>query len=407
LLLSAASGGIRQVLCLCIFLLVPWLGQDFFPHSDSGQFLLHIRAKTGMRIEETARLSDLVENAIRGEIPSVEMDNIIDNIGLPYSPLNLMHSTSGVLGANDVDVLVSLREKHHPTEDYVRALRHKLPAEFPGVTFYFLPADMVTQILNFGLPSPIDVQIEGNDVQASHRIAEKIMAELHQVSGLTDLHIQQPLDYPTLEVAVDRTKALQAGYTEHEVASSVLNTLSGSFQITQMFQVNWQNGVDYSLVAQTPQYRIQSLQDVQNIPIAGGSQGNPEILADLASMQRSHEMAIISPYNIRRVIDIFGANQDRDLGAVSRDVKRIVDANRKNLPRGSFITIRGQVDTMRSSYIGLIAGLSARSSSYTCSSWSTSNPGSTHSLSSPRFRQPWPASSSCCSSRTQRSVCRP
>jgi multidrug efflux pump subunit AcrB len=190
LLLSAASGGIRQVLCLCIFLLVPWLGQDFFPHSDSGQFLLHIRAKTGMRIEETARLSDLVENAIRGEIPSVEMDNIIDNIGLPYSPLNLMHSTSGVLGANDVDVLVSLREKHHPTEDYVRALRHKLPAEFPGVTFYFLPADMVTQILNFGLPSPIDVQIEGNDVQASHRIAEKIMAELHQVSGLTDLHIQ-------------------------------------------------------------------------------------------------------------------------------------------------------------------------------------------------------------------------
>jgi multidrug efflux pump subunit AcrB len=275
-----------------------------------------------------------------------------------------------------VDVLVSLREKHHPTEDYVRALRHKLPAEFPGVTFYFLPADMVTQILNFGLPSPIDVQIEGNDVQASHRIAEKIMAELHQVSGLTDLHIQQPLDYPTLEVAVDRTKALQAGYTEHEVASSVLNTLSGSFQITQMFQVNWQNGVDYSLVAQTPQYRIQSLQDVQNIPIAGGSQGNPEILADLASMQRSHEMAIISQYNIRRVIDIFGANQDRDLGAVSRDVKRIVDANRKNLPRGSFITIRGQVDTMRSSYIGLIAGLSARSSSYTCSSWSTSNPGS-------------------------------
>jgi multidrug efflux pump subunit AcrB len=346
-------------LCLCVFLLVPWLGQDFFPHSDSGQFILHIRAKTGMRIEETARLSDLVENAIRGEIPSVEMDNIIDNIGLPYSPLNLMHSTSGVLGANDVDVLVSLREKHHPTEDYLRALRHKLPAEFPGATFYFLPADIVTQILNFGLPSPIDVQLEGNDVQASHRIAEKIMAELHQVSGLTDLHIQQPLDYPTLDVAVDRTKALQAGYTERDIASSVLNTLSGSFQITPMFQVNWQNGVNYSLVAQTPQYRIQSLQDIQNIPIAGGSQGNPEILADLASMNRSHEMAIISQYNIRRVIDIYGANQDRDLGAVSRDVKRIVDANRKNLPRGTFITIRGQVDTMRNSYIGLIAGLSA------------------------------------------------
>ena len=347
------------LLCLCVFPLVPWLGQDFFPHSDNGQFILHIRAKTGLRIEETARLSDLVENAIRSEIPSDEIDNIIDNIGLPYSPLNLMHSTSGVLGANDVDVLVSLGEKHHPTEDFVRALRQKLPAEFPGATFYFLPADIVTQILNFGLPSPIDVQIEGNDVQASHRIAERIMAELHQVSGLTDLHIQQPLDYPTLDVAVDRTKALQAGYTERDVASSVLNTLSGSFQITPLFQVNWQNGVNYSLVAQTPQYRIQSLQDVQNIPIAGGSQGNPEILADLASMNRSHEMAIISQYNIRRVIDIYGANQDRDLGAVSRDVKRIVDANRKNLPRGTFITIRGQVDTMRNSYIGLIAGLSA------------------------------------------------
>jgi multidrug efflux pump subunit AcrB len=182
------------LLCLCSFLLVPWLGQDFFPRLDSGQFILHIRAKTGMRIEETARLSDLVENAIRSEIPSDETDNIIDNIGLPYSPLNLMHATSGVIGANDVDVLVSLRENHHPVADYVRALRQRLPAEFPGATFYFLPADMVTQILNFGLPSPIDVQIEGNDVQASHRIAEKIVAELHQVSGLTDLHIQRPLD---------------------------------------------------------------------------------------------------------------------------------------------------------------------------------------------------------------------
>jgi CzcA family heavy metal efflux pump len=347
------------LLCLCSFLLVPWLGQDFFPQVDSGQFILHIRAKTGTRIEETARLSDLVENAIRREIPPNEIDNILDNIGLPYSPFNTMHATSGVLGPNDVDVLVSLREKHHPTADYVRALRQTLPTEFPGVTFYFLPADMVTQILNFGLPAPIDVQIEGNDVETSHQIAEKIMAELHQVSGLTDLHIQQPLDYPTLDIDVDRTKALQAGYTESDVASNVLNTLSGSFQITPMFQVNWNNGVDYNLVVQTPQYRIQTLQDVQNIPIAGGSHGNPEILADLATMKRSDEMAIVSHYNIRRVIDIYGANQDRDLGAVSRDVERIVDADRKQLPRGTFITLRGQVDTMRHSYIGLIAGVSA------------------------------------------------
>jgi len=344
-------------ICSCVFLLVPWLGQDFFPQSDNGQFILHIRANTGRRIEETARLSDLVEDSIRRDVPAVELDNILDNIGLPYSPLNTMHSTSGVMGANDVDVLVSLRPDHHPTANYVRELREKLPREFPGVTFYFLPADIVTQILNFGLPAPIDVQIEGSNVEASHEIAQKLMTELPQVPGLTDVHIQQSLDYPTLEVAVDRTKASQAGYTERDVASSVLNTLSGSFQITPMFFVNWNNGVSYNLVTQTPQYRLQTVKDIQDIPIAGGNKANPEILADVASMQRSHEMAIVSHYNIRRVIDVYGAVQDRDLGSVSREVQRIVDANRKLLPRGTFITVRGQVETMRSSYLGLIAGL--------------------------------------------------
>ena len=345
--------------CLSALLLVPWLGQDFFPQSDSGQFILHVRSKTGMRIEETARLSDLVEDFIRQEIPPSEIDNILDNLGLPYSQLNTMHSTSGVLGANDADILVSLSQKHHPTADYVRILRQRLPEEFPGVTFYFLPADIVTQILNFGPPSPIDVQIEGNNVEVSHQIAEKLMADMHSVSGLTDLHIQQPLDYPTLEVEVDRTKAAQAGYTEQQVAQSALNTLSGTFQVTPMFLVNWQNGVNYNLVAQTPQYRVQSIQDIQNIPIAGGRQGNPEILADIASLKRSHEMAILSHYNIRRVVDIYGSAQDRDLGAVSRDIEHIVDHYRKQLPRGTFISIRGQVDTMHSSYAGLIAGLVA------------------------------------------------
>jgi multidrug efflux pump subunit AcrB len=310
-----------------------------------------------MRIEETAQLSDRIEGVIRKEVPANEMDNILDNIGLPYSPLNTMHSTSGVLGANDVDILVSLNEHHRPTADYVRDLRKTLPQEFPGVTFYFLPADIVTQILNFGLPSPIDVQIEGSNVQANHVIAEKLMAQLHQVSGLADLHIQQPLDYPTLNVDVDRTKASQAGLTEQNIASSVLNTLSGSFQVTPMFFVNWNNGVNYNMVAQTPQYRIQSVKDIQNIPIADGNKNNPEILGDVASMQRSHEMAVISHYNIRRVIDVYGAVQDRDLGSVSRDVQRIVDANRASLPRGTFITIRGQITTMRASYNGLLLGL--------------------------------------------------
>src|ERR1700723_2016737 len=344
-------------LCLSVFLLVGWLGQDFFPSTDSGQLSLHVRAKTGTRIEDSAQLADQGEASIREEVPPDEIDNILDNIGLPFSPYNLMHSTSGVLGANDADVLVSLRKNHHPTAQYIRALRQKLPREFPGTTFYFLPADIVTQILNFGLPAPIDLQIEGSNIQANHDIAEKIMTELHQTPGLADLHIQQPLDYPTLDVDVDRTKTLQAGYQEKDVASSVLNSLSGSFQITPMFFVNWNNGVNYNLVAQTPQYRIQSIKDIQNIPIAGGTKGNPEILADVASMKRGSEVAVINHYNIRRVIDIYGTPQDRDLGAVSGDVQRIVDAHRKSLPRGTFITVRGQVETMHESYTGLISGL--------------------------------------------------
>jgi multidrug efflux pump subunit AcrB len=343
--------------CLCGVFLVPWLGQDFFPDTDSGQFILHVRARTGTRIEETARLFDLVEDVIRQNIPAKEMDNILDNIGLPYSPYNTMHSTSGVLGANDGDVLVSFRNNHHPVADYVRDLRALLPQRFPGATFYFLPADIVTQILDFGLPSPIDVQVEGNDVVGSQQIAEKLMAQMRQVPGLVDLRVQQPLDYPTLAVAVDRVKALQAGYTEQNVANSVLNALSGSFQITPLFFMNWKNGVNYNLVAQTPQYRFQSINDLLNIPLPAASGSNTEILGDVASVSRGHEIGLITHYNIRRVIDIYGAVQDRDLGAVSRDVQRIVDNSRQQLPRGTFITIRGQVRTMESSYAGLLTGL--------------------------------------------------
>ena len=343
--------------CLCGVFLVPWLGQDFFPDTDSGQFILHVRARTGTRIEETARLFDLVEDVIRQTIPAKEMDNILDNIGLPYSPYNTMHSISGVLGANDGDVLVSFRKNHRPVADYVRDLRALLPQQFPGVTFYFLPADIVTQILDFGLPSPIDVQVEGNDVVASQQIAEKLMNQMRQVPGLVDLRVQQPLDYPTLAVAVDRVKALQAGYTEQNVANSVLNALSGSFQITPLFFMNWKNGVNYNLVAQTPQYRFQSINDLLNIPLPAASGSNTEILGDVASVSRSHEIGLITHYNIRRVIDIYGAVQDRDLGAVSRDVQKIVDKSRQQLPRGTFLTIRGQVRTMESSYAGLLTGL--------------------------------------------------
>src|SRR5437867_289725 len=237
--------------CLAAFLLVPWLGQDFFPSTDSGQMLLHVRAKTGTRIEETARLVDLVEDAIRRTIPSAEIDNILDNIGFPYSVINYMHSTSGLIGAGDADILVSLKAMHRPTADYIRELRQHLPAAFPGVTLSFIPADIVTQILNFGLPAPIDMQIEGADLDGNRQVANQILTDLRQVPGLTDLRIQQPFDYPTFEVAVDRTKASQGGFTMRDVASSVLVSLSGSFQTTPTFFLDWQNGVDYNLVTET------------------------------------------------------------------------------------------------------------------------------------------------------------
>jgi CzcA family heavy metal efflux pump len=343
--------------CLAVFLLVPWLGQDFFPSTDSGQFILHLRAKTGTRIEETAKLSDEVETAIRRAIPERELDSIADNIGLPYSAINYMHSTSGLIGAGDADILVSLNENHHPTAAYMRQLRKQLPAQFPGATFYFLPADITTQILNFGLPAPVDIQIEGADTEGNRRVADKILAELRQVPGIADPHMQQPFDYPQYEVAIDRTKATQAGFSERDVANSMLNSLSGSFQISPMFFLNYQNGTSYNLVAQTPQYAVQSLQDLQNIPITAASSTRPLILADVASIHRTSEMEAINHYNIRRILDIYANVQDRDLGAVGRDINRIVAANTSSLPRGSFIRVRGQLETMRTSYTGLLGGL--------------------------------------------------
>jgi multidrug efflux pump subunit AcrB len=349
--------GVALALCASAFLLVPWLGQDFFPSTDSGQFILHLRAKTGTRIEETARLCDLVENSIRREIPQPEMNNILDNIGLPTSQINFMRATSGLTGASDADIFVSLNEDHRPTANYIRELRKKLPEEFPGVTFYFLPADIVTQILNFGLPAPVDIQIDGADLEGNRAVAEHILRELRRVPGITDARIQQTFDYPKFHVSLDRTKAAEGGYTPRDVASSLLVSLSGSFQVTPTFFLNWQNGVNYNLVEQTPQYAIQSLQDLQNIPISSQTGGRPEILADVASITRSNEVASLSHYNIRRVVDIYASVQDRDLGGAGQDISRIVDANRKSLPRGSFLTVRGQLDTMRTSYTGLLAGL--------------------------------------------------
>jgi multidrug efflux pump subunit AcrB len=345
--------------CLAVFALAPWLGQDFFPNTDSGQLILHMRAKTGTRIEETARLADLVEASIRQVVPVRDMDTILDNIGLPYSTINLTHSTSGVIGASDADILVSLKPGHEPTAHYVKAIRKELASKFPGTVFYFLPPDMITQILNFGLPAPIDVRIDGADVNGNRVVADNILEQVRKVPGIVDARIQQRFDYPDFQVDVDRTKAQQAGLTEADVASSVLNTLSGSFQTSPMFFLNGKNGVNYSLAAQTPQYDMQSLQDMQNIPVTGPAAHQQAILANVATIKRSQEMAAIDHYNIRRVIDVYANVEGRDLGAAGREIARIVDQNRHSLPRGSFLSIRGQIETMNNAYFDLFAGLAA------------------------------------------------
>ena len=345
------------LLCVSGMLLIPFLGEDFFPNSDTGQFKLHVRAKTGTRIEEAARLFDQVDNSIRRQIPPGELVTVLDNIGLPYSQLNLSYSNSGQIGSADGDILVTLSEKHRPTADYVRKLRVTLPKEFPGATFYMLPADIVTQILNFGMPSPIDIQIVGNNVETSRAFADRILPQLQTIPGAVDLHVHQTFDEPKLHLQVDRTKAAESGFSQMDVARSLLTSLSGSFQTQPTFWLNPVNGVSYNLVAQTPQYRIQSMQDLRNIPISGPNQKGPEILSDVADLNRSNEPAVLTHYNIRRTVDIYGSVQDRDLGAVGRDIQRVVDANRKYLVRGSEIVVRGQVDTMQNSFRGLLEGL--------------------------------------------------
>jgi len=340
-----------------VVFLIPWLGQDFFPSVDAGQFKLHIRARTGTRIEETARLSDLVEQSIRRQIPPKEVDSIIDTIGLPYSSINLSYSNSAPIGPADVDVLVSLKKDHRPTAQYVHDLRLRLPEEFPGVTFSFLPADIVSQILNFGLPAPIDIQIVGYGVAANRAFADKLLERVKQVRGTVDLRIQQPFDQPYLHVNVDRTKAQEVGFTQRDVANNLLVSLSGSFQTTPEFWLDPKTGVSYSIATQTPQYRIDSLQDLENIPVTGPSGARAGILASLASIRRDAGLAVVSHYDIQPLIDIYGSVQGRDLGGVARDLNKIVEASRKELPRGSQLIVRGQIQTMRSSYEGLLGGL--------------------------------------------------
>ena len=371
-------------------LLYPWLGQDFFPSVDSGSFKLHIRAQTGTRIEETARLCDEIDNAIRQEIPKSELVSIIDNIGIPYSGLNLSYTSTGVVGSADADITVALAEKHHPTDDYVQRLRARLPAEFPGTTFYTLPVDIVTQILNFGLPAPIDIQVIGNNVQGNREFIDRLLRDIIYVPGTADLHIQQPFNNPHFLVDVDRSKAQEIGLTQRDVAGSLLVSTSGSFQTAPTFWLDPRNGVSYNIAAQTPQFNLQSLSDLENIPMTtpsaaattilspnvsvgaanftpvttGAAPSNApgvvqpiQILGNLANLERGAEPATVSHYNIAPVLDIYGNVVNSDLRSVANKIAQIVAQHRKELPRGSQVVLRGQVETMNSSFIGLISGL--------------------------------------------------
>ncbi len=344
--------------CGASCLLLPFLGQDFFPKVDAGQMRLHVRAKTGTRVEETARLCDGVEAEIRRAIPADELDRIVDNVGLAVSGINNSYNNGGTIGPFDAEILISLNaEKHHPTAGYIRKLRHDLNLDFPGVSFFFQPADIVSQVLNFGLPSPIDIQIVGNQQETNYYIANWIAERLRQVPGAVDVHVQQMFDQPNLLVQADRTKMQEVGFSQRDVAASLLIALSGSFQTTPSFWMNPASGVSYNVVSQVPQYRLDTLQTLAGLPVTGPSGATPQLLGNLATIKRDAEQAVVSHYNVQPVIDVYGDVQGRDLGSVAKGFESIVKEAGKMLPRGSSIIVRGQVKTMRSSFIGLGLGL--------------------------------------------------
>jgi multidrug efflux pump subunit AcrB len=347
--------------CVVTLLLIPLLGSDLFPSVDAGQIRLHLRAPTGTRVEETTALCDRIEQYIRQQIPKDELGSILDNIGFPPSSINLALGNSGVIGTSDAEILISLVPDHHTKPvDYVRDLRRTLPREFPGVDFSFQPADIVSQVLNFGLPAPIDIQLTGPNVDQNYSLARQLLPRLRQVPGAADVHIQQAYDQPQLDITVDRTKAQQEGMTETTVASNALTSLANSFQTAPSFWVSPQ-GVSYNVTTQTPQYRMDSVADLKGLPVitaaGAGGPGQSQLLNNLATFSREATPAIASQYDIQPVIDIYAGTQDRDLGGVSSDIARIVKEFEKQLPRGSTVTIRGQVETMASSFSGLTIGL--------------------------------------------------
>ena len=346
------------VVVLLSFGLVPLLGRNFFPAIDAGEINLHVRAPTGTRIEQTAAEFDAVERAIRQVIPPGQLGDVVDNIGLPFSGLNLAYQNTGTIGPQDGDILVSLKEGHRPTADFVRTLRERLPQAFPGATFSFLPADIISQILNFGAPAPIDVQITGPNGAADLAYLQAVMAKVRRVAGIADVRLQQASDYPELRVDVDRTRANQLGVTERDVVDSLGTTLAGSGQTAPAFWLNPRTGVSYPIVAQTPQYKVDTLSDLSNVPVTSTG-GASQTLGAIAGVQRDDTEAVVSHYAIAPAYDIYATTQDRDLGGVAGDIRSILKATAKDAPKGAVISLRGQVVTMNSAFSGLIFGLLA------------------------------------------------
>ncbi|UGV27798.1 efflux RND transporter permease subunit [Rhodopseudomonas boonkerdii] len=339
------------------FLLVPFLGRNFFPQVDAGSILMHVRVQVGTRVEETANQFADIQKAVRGIIPPHEIETMTDNIGLPVSGINLTYNNTGVLGSADGDIQIKLRDGHRPTEEYVKQLRERLPREFPGVSFAFLPADIVSQILNFGAPAPIDLQIRGNRTAENFVYANKLLAKVKQIPGIADARIQQSPNNPGFNIDVDRTRAQYVGLTERDVTNSLVVNLAGSSQVAPTYYLNPDNGISYSIVMQTPQYKMDSLNALQTLPITSASaQGSP-ILGGIADIKRTATNAVVSQYDIQTMVQIYATTQGRDLGSVSNDIYKAIEETKAELPRGSTVALLGQVETMNSSFAGLLFGL--------------------------------------------------
>lgn len=339
------------------FALVPFLGRNFFPAVDGGQILMHVRVPVGTRLEETAAQFADIQAAIREVIPGDEIVTMVDNIGQPISSINLTYNNTGIIGAQDGDIQIALAEGHQPTADYVKALRERLPRQFPGTTFSFPPADIVSQILNFGSPAPVDIQIRGANREANFDYANKLLERIRQVPGIADARIQQSRSSPVFKIDVDRTRAQELGLTTRDVTNNVIVNLAGSSQVAPTYWLNPANGVSYPIVMQTPQYEMNSLSKLENLPMSGSTNEVTPILGGVATFTRDRANAIVSQYDIQPMIQVHASTQDRDLGAVAADIRKILDETAQDVPKGSTVVLMGQVQTMERSFNGLLFGL--------------------------------------------------